>query len=224
MQLPLEYENNNNTWSDSLKLALSSPQDYLQPRGRDRIGFSSPLTGNGSCLTRSILEQIPFEVADNGGIFEYYFRLISAGEKVRFICGKKINTIIRDKRQLSSVNKGVLKKFTNKLIRESIKGNFTAFESLFNIFIPSVKLIFTSLVVLLFAGVMLCLAADLPGSEILLKYGIAIVLPAALSTIFLHLYIFIGMIEKRVTMKTWTAALLWPLITIAHFLLGEEKS
>jgi len=220
MQLPVKAAHNDNSWKNSLQLALSSPENYLQPKGRDRIGFSSPLTGNGSCITRNIIEQIPFEIADNGGIFEYYFRLISTGEKVRFICGNKVMTIVNGNISKTQIHG---KKFIKKLLKESFKGNCTAFESLFNIFIPSIKLIFISLLVLMFTGVMLCFGADLPGSEILLKYGVVILLLATVSILTLHVYIFIGMIEKKVSIKTWTAALLWPIISIGTFLLGSNE-
>jgi glycosyltransferase involved in cell wall biosynthesis len=222
MQLPIQSRNRSYSWANALKTALASPKDYLLPKGRDRIGFSAPLSGNGSCITSKIIEQLPFEIAENGGIYEYYFKLISAGEKVRFICGKKVETVVAGELKYSHLNGSRLKEFIRKLLKESLKGNLTAFESLFNIFIPSIKLIFTSLIVLMFTGGILCLAADLPGLQNLFNYGVIIFLLSAFFIFTLHLYIFIGMIEKKVPLKIWIAATFWPIISIGSFLLGNS--
>jgi len=223
MQLMLQPEKRKYSWKNAMKAAFDSPVDCLEPKGRDRIGFSAPLIGNGSCITANIIKQIPLDTSGNDGSDEYYFKLIAAGEKIRFIAKNKAKTIVSGNIEQKQINNIHLKKFLKKLMKESLKGNCTALESLFYTFIPSIKLIFTSLIVLMFTGGMLCLAADLPGAEILLKYGIVIFILAAFSIIILHLYIFIAMIEKKVSLKIWIAALLWPIISITAFLLGNSE-
>ena len=221
MQLPIEYNNDITTWTNSLQNGLSAPAQYLQPKGRDRIGFSAPLIGNGTILTKHILKKIPFDIAGNGGISEYFLRLITIGEKARFVCGKKVGVISNRKTQITEMN--IEQKYILNLLKETFKGNCTAFESFFNIFVPSIQMIFLSLFVLLFTSGMLCLGADLPGCEVLVRYGLVMGVFAFVGIAILHLYIILGMLEKNVSIKTWIATLLWPIITITHFLIGNEK-
>ena len=80
-----------------------------------------------------------------------------------------------------------------------------------------------SYIVLCFSGVMLFLGADLPGCEMLLRYGIAILMFAVTGILTLHLYIFMGMIERKVPLKSWLAVLLWPVVIIGNILIGKQK-
>jgi hypothetical protein len=57
----------------------------VRPRGRAGFGFSSCVIGNGFSITSEALNQVPF-VADNiYGNLEYHARLVSAGQRVRWI-------------------------------------------------------------------------------------------------------------------------------------------
>ncbi len=225
MQLTEESTNRNISWFQALNLGLEASSKYMQPRGRDRVGFSSPLTGNGSCLTKHILEQIPFTVTDNEGIQEYHLRLITAGEKVRFVCGKNSGVVTDSDitQSHTTIDEKHLKKQIIKYLKESIKGNCTAFESLINLALPSASAMLVLSIVLIFAGRMLSLGADLPGCEVLVKLGLPIMLIAAINIISLHIYIIMGILELRTSLKIWIATLIWPVVIIAHLLLGESQ-
>ncbi len=171
MQLPLKYGTVRKNWKEYLSEALTASRDFLQPRGRDRIGFSAAITGNACCFAKEILEHIPFEAGDCDDALEYNLKLVFSGEKVRFVCGKNASAVQsgdnskiwkRDSKRLS-------RKYFAKLFKEIIKGNCTAIECFFHLFVPSIEMILLSLAVLLFTGGILSFA-DLPGCELLIKY------------------------------------------------------
>lgn len=59
--------------------------NVLRPRGRDRLGLSAGILGNGFALRRETLEQVPYTAASVVEDVEYHLRLIDAGLHVAFI-------------------------------------------------------------------------------------------------------------------------------------------
>jgi len=58
---------------------------YLRPLGRNGLGASSTLNGNGMCLSRKVLMHYPWLAFSIGEDYQYYLTLIEHGEKVRFV-------------------------------------------------------------------------------------------------------------------------------------------
>jgi len=58
--------------------------NVLRPRGRDRLGFSVGLFGNGFGLSADTLRAVPFDATSLVEDLEYHLRLVRAGRKVRF--------------------------------------------------------------------------------------------------------------------------------------------
>jgi cellulose synthase/poly-beta-1,6-N-acetylglucosamine synthase-like glycosyltransferase len=58
--------------------------NFLRPRGRDRLGLSAGLLGNGFALSRQVIERIPYEARSVVEDLEYHLALIHAGYRVRF--------------------------------------------------------------------------------------------------------------------------------------------
>lgn len=58
--------------------------NILRPRGRDRLGLSVGLFGNGFALRSEVLKQVPYTAASVVEDLEYHLRLVDAGIKVAF--------------------------------------------------------------------------------------------------------------------------------------------
>lgn len=58
---------------------------FIRPMGRDRLGLSAGILGNGFAMTAATLRQVPYEAFSVVEDLEYHLHLIIAGKRVRFI-------------------------------------------------------------------------------------------------------------------------------------------
>jgi cellulose synthase/poly-beta-1,6-N-acetylglucosamine synthase-like glycosyltransferase len=58
--------------------------NVLRPRGRDRLGLSVGIYGNGFTLSSETLTRVPYEASSVVEDLEYHLNLVRAGRKVRF--------------------------------------------------------------------------------------------------------------------------------------------
>jgi cellulose synthase/poly-beta-1,6-N-acetylglucosamine synthase-like glycosyltransferase len=58
--------------------------NVLRPRGRERLGLSVGILGNGFALTRDTLAAVPYDAHSVVEDLEYHLRLVRAGRAVRF--------------------------------------------------------------------------------------------------------------------------------------------
>ncbi len=58
--------------------------NVLRPRGRDRLGLSAGILGNGFALTRETLLAVPYDAHSVVEDLEYHLRLVRAGRRIRF--------------------------------------------------------------------------------------------------------------------------------------------
>jgi glycosyltransferase involved in cell wall biosynthesis len=217
MQLPLKPEITEERWEIALTNAFNASKIYLQPKGRDRIGFSSPLFGNASCFAKEMLDKFPFEAGKGNNVLEYSLKLIFAGEKARFICGKETSAYVEKpiRKIIKYYPDSLSGKYARRLIKESLKFNFTACESLLNILSPTIDIIIIALFVILFSGITLCFSAALPECQPLVKFGLVLSAISVLSLLLIPFYILIGMLQNRVSLKSWTALLISPVIAVS---------
>ena len=59
--------------------------NVLRPRGRDGIGVSAGVLGNGFGLSRNTLAEVPYEARSIVEDLEYHLRLVRAGRRVAFL-------------------------------------------------------------------------------------------------------------------------------------------
>lgn len=71
--------------STALRWIALSLVNYVRPLGRNGIGASSTLIGNGMCFTHNLLEQYPWQAFSLTEDYEYYLRLILHGERVLYV-------------------------------------------------------------------------------------------------------------------------------------------
>ncbi|MEY4762715.1 MAG: hypothetical protein RLZZ200_2571 [Pseudomonadota bacterium] len=56
----------------------------LRPRGRENLGLSAGILGNGFVLRRSVLDRVPYTATSVVEDLEYHLRLVQAGYRVEF--------------------------------------------------------------------------------------------------------------------------------------------
>jgi cellulose synthase/poly-beta-1,6-N-acetylglucosamine synthase-like glycosyltransferase len=59
--------------------------NVIRPRGRDRLGLSSGIVGNGFALHRDVLTRIPYGASSVVEDLEYHLTLVRAGIRVAFV-------------------------------------------------------------------------------------------------------------------------------------------
>jgi cellulose synthase/poly-beta-1,6-N-acetylglucosamine synthase-like glycosyltransferase len=58
---------------------------FIRPMGRDRLGLSAGILGNGFAISASTLAQVPYEAFSVVEDLEYHLHLLAAGKSVRFL-------------------------------------------------------------------------------------------------------------------------------------------
>lgn len=71
--------------STALRWLALTLMNHVRPLGRNGLGASSNLSGNGMCLSRALLEQYPWRAFALAEDYQYYLTLIEHGERVRYV-------------------------------------------------------------------------------------------------------------------------------------------
>jgi len=71
--------------STALRLIAMTLVNHVRPLGRNGLGASSTLTGNGMCLSRALLLRYPWQAFSQAEDYQYYLTLVEYGERVRYI-------------------------------------------------------------------------------------------------------------------------------------------
>jgi cellulose synthase/poly-beta-1,6-N-acetylglucosamine synthase-like glycosyltransferase len=81
------YEMFSTTDRSSTRLAALAIRGFnvIRPRGRERLGLSAGILGNGFAIARPVLEAIPYDAFSVVEDLEYHLHLVMAGERVRYI-------------------------------------------------------------------------------------------------------------------------------------------
>jgi GT2 family glycosyltransferase len=81
------YDVYNSEESDRTRLMTLAFQAFnvIRPRGRERLGFSAGILGNGFALHRDVLTRIPYGAYSVVEDLEYHLALVRAGIRVEFV-------------------------------------------------------------------------------------------------------------------------------------------
>ena len=71
--------------STALRWIALTLMNHVRPLGRNGLGASSTLTGNGMCLRRALLQRHPWQAFSTGEDYQYYLTLIGHGEHVLYV-------------------------------------------------------------------------------------------------------------------------------------------
>ncbi len=69
----------------ALRLVALTLINHVRPLGRNGLGASSTLTGNGMCLSRTLLMRYPWQAYSLSEDYQYYLTLVEHGERVRYV-------------------------------------------------------------------------------------------------------------------------------------------
>jgi cellulose synthase/poly-beta-1,6-N-acetylglucosamine synthase-like glycosyltransferase len=82
------------SWRTALMAADLALVHYLRPLGRNALGASAGLQGNGSCLTAATLRRVPWHTRSVAEDQEYHLRLVLDGLHVRFVPEAEVRTVM----------------------------------------------------------------------------------------------------------------------------------
>lgn len=85
MQARYEVLNTSESWRTRLMACALALAHILKPLGRERLGLSDGLKGNGMCFARSVVEEVPWSGESITEDIEYTLRLCRAGIRVAFL-------------------------------------------------------------------------------------------------------------------------------------------
>lgn len=71
--------------STTLRWLAMTLMNHVRPLGRNAIGGSSNLSGNGMCLSRGLLERFPWRAFGLVEDYQYYLDIVAGGERVRYV-------------------------------------------------------------------------------------------------------------------------------------------
>jgi len=141
----------------------SALQSYLKPWGRENLGLSAGLSGNGMCIPRTLLEEVPWRRFGLGEDIEYHADLVLAGKRVRFVPEARVEAIaphtLRSLRsQRSRWERGrveALRRLAGPLLARFLyKQDAASFETLMSIAAPPLNLTVSTSAACIMLGVM----------------------------------------------------------------------
>jgi cellulose synthase/poly-beta-1,6-N-acetylglucosamine synthase-like glycosyltransferase len=105
--LQCRYEMFSTTDKSSTRLSALAFRGFnvVRPRGRERLGFSAGLLGNGIAILRPVLEAIPYDAFSVVEDLEYHLHLVMAGERVRYLDEALISAEFPESRAGESVQR-----------------------------------------------------------------------------------------------------------------------
>jgi cellulose synthase/poly-beta-1,6-N-acetylglucosamine synthase-like glycosyltransferase len=90
MQARYEVLNLDASWRTRLMGCALALAHIVKPLGRERLGLSDGLKGNGMCFAREVVERIPWSGASITEDIEYTLRLCRAGVRIAFLPGAAV--------------------------------------------------------------------------------------------------------------------------------------
>jgi cellulose synthase/poly-beta-1,6-N-acetylglucosamine synthase-like glycosyltransferase len=71
--------------STALRWVALTLMNHVRPLGRNGLGCSSTLTGNGMCFSHDILQRYPWQAFGIAEDYQYYLMLVQHGERVSYV-------------------------------------------------------------------------------------------------------------------------------------------
>jgi cellulose synthase/poly-beta-1,6-N-acetylglucosamine synthase-like glycosyltransferase len=114
---------------------------FLRPLGRERLGLSAGILGNGFALTAKTLREVPYEAFSVVEDVEYHMQLLRAGKRVRFVDYAVVSAELPESQagevsQRSRWEGGrfrVARMWTLPLLGQILRGHFALIEPLLDL-------------------------------------------------------------------------------------------
>ena len=142
--------------------------NHIRPKGRERLGLSCGLYGNGFALSRAVVERIPYHAFSIVEDLEYHLRLVLAGARVRYAENATVWGTMPEKGPGTNSQRtrweggrlAAARSYIVPLIGHILRGRLRAFE-------PLLELLCVPLAYYSAAWLLLAVAAAIPASEYL---------------------------------------------------------
>jgi cellulose synthase/poly-beta-1,6-N-acetylglucosamine synthase-like glycosyltransferase len=85
IQCRYQVRNHSASWRAGLTALAFLGINVVRPRGRDRLGLSCGIFGNGFAMRKDVLENVPYDAHSIVEDMEFHLALVSHGYKVRFV-------------------------------------------------------------------------------------------------------------------------------------------
>lgn len=125
----------------------------LRPRGRSALGMSSGIYGNGFCLSREVVEKVPYLAHSIVEDIEYHLHLLKAGYKVAFADkvwvkaqmpmggrGSEVQRVRWERGRLK-----MIRRYAPSLLQRAVKGDSFAIDGFLDVIMPPVSVIALSI-------------------------------------------------------------------------------
>lgn len=141
--LQCRYEVNNAQSSRHTELMALAFRAFnvVRPRGRERLGLSAGIFGNGFAMHRDVLQRIPYNAHSVVEDLEYHLILIRAGIRVEFVDTARVWGDMPVSRKGSSTQRArweggrflIMKQWAPKLLVDVLRGQVRFIEPLFDL-------------------------------------------------------------------------------------------
>ena len=156
--------------SAALRWIALSLMNHVRPLGRNGIGASSTLTGNGMCFSYDLLEQYPWQAFSLTEDYQYYLRLVQHGERILYVPDAIVRSLMptmftqmqtQDIRWEAYIDSEPVWKTAWKLLNAGIRnGDFVRLEAIAELLTPPLSLLVSWCLLTLIASLLLW---SLPG-------------------------------------------------------------
>ncbi|MGA7316462.1 MAG: glycosyltransferase family 2 protein [Silvibacterium sp.] len=137
------YEMESSTEKSNSRLAALALRGFnvIRPRGRERLGLSTGIFGNGFALSRSLLRDVPYGAFSVVEDLEYHITMVLAGKQVRFLETAQVSATLPVSKQGEQVQHSrweggrfhVARTWTWPLLKQLLRGRIRLSEPLFDI-------------------------------------------------------------------------------------------
>lgn len=180
----------------------------LRPLGKASLGLSAGINGNGFCLSRDTVRQVPYLAHSIVEDIEYHMLLLKAGIRVDFLDrvwvkaqmpvggrGAQVQRVRWERGRIITI-----RNYAPALLRAWLGGHTRALDGLIDVLMPPVSLVVLALLPALLAGDFAQRAVAFAGLAILaLHYALA----AWRYGSVMDLFMLVGYIPWYVLWKTW---------------------
>jgi cellulose synthase/poly-beta-1,6-N-acetylglucosamine synthase-like glycosyltransferase len=157
LQCRYEVNNPNDNQRTQLMTLAFQAFNVIRPRGRERLGVSAGILGNGFALHRETLERIPYGADSIVEDLEYHLTLIQAGIRVEFIDTVAVRGEMPLTNQGASTQRArweggrqlMMRRWAPRLVADLLRGQFRVIEPLLDLLALPIA---TELFLLLVAG------------------------------------------------------------------------
>lgn len=209
--------NPNQNWLTQLSVVSGALRQRLMYVGKNRIGMSCPLLGNGMCFSTDLFVKYgwnAFSITEN---WEFHSFLVKEGYRVSFSKDAVVQSQMPMKLSVAKKQRlrwfqgkmDVTRRYAPKLLKEGLKTlNLVKIDAAFDLFLPSVAMLYNFNLITLILGFLLY-----QSSRVILLCLITLLL---LQTI----YVLGGFIIIRAPIRTYFTLLLAPIFLLWKLSLG----